>query len=194
MKSNVKSSKLFDQINKLNFFNKINVLYVVLFLAIALIFPFWLLDQIWDWDIKISIRIFNIDFRKTDLIIILLLVVELLLSVNYKFKRFYLNFTGMSSDIYARFILKLFMFWLLIVIGDFIIYFKINMSQSIWFGAWYYLLGVVVVLWLVLDYLFLQRKYKLDKKNKTMQVGIDHNSKDNTSEIWDNFSWLFDQE
>lgn len=170
------------------------MLYVVLFLAIALIFPFWLLDQIWDWDIKISIRIFNIDFRKTDLIIILLLVVELLLSVNYKFKRFYLNFTGMSSDIYARFILKLFMFWLLIVIGDFIIYFKINMSQSIWFGAWYYLLGVVVVLWLVLDYLFLQRKYKLDKKNKTMQVGIDHNSKDNTSEIWDNFSWLFDQE
>lgn len=194
MNNSTKSSKLFDQLNKLNFFDKINVVYIILFLLIALIFPFALLSQLWEWGNKISIKLFDINFWKTDVIILILLGIELFLSINHKFKRFYLNFTGISSDIYARLILKFFMFGLLITSWDLILYFKTNISQSIWFGIGYYLLGIIVVGWLILDYLFLQRKYKLDKRYKTMQVGIDHNAQEEIDEWGDNFSWLFDQE
>lgn len=193
MNNNNKPNKLFDKITKLNFFDKINVFYIILFVLIAFILPFGLLSQLWEWGSKTYIRLFNINFWKTDIIILILLAIELLLSINHKFKRFYLNFTGISSDIYARFILKFFMFGLFIVAWDFILYYKTNISQSIWFGIWYYLLGIVVIAGLVLDYLFLQRKYKLDKRHKTIQVGIDHNSKDESDKSDESFSWLFDQ-
>lgn len=194
MNNSTKSSKLFEQINKLNFFDKINVLYVVLFILIALIFPFGMLSQLWEWGTKISIRLFDINFWKTDIIILIILGVELFLSINHKFKRFYLNFTGISSDIYARFILKFFMFGVLLISGDLILYFKTNISQSIWFGIWYYLLGIVIIAGLVIDYLSLQRKYKLDKRYKTMQVGIDHTSSEEVDDGNENFSGLFDQD
>lgn len=194
MNNSTKSSKLFEQINKLNFFDKINVLYVVLFILIALIFPFGMLSQLWEWGTKISIRLFDINFWKTDIIILIILGVELFLSINHKFKRFYLNFTGISSDIYGRFILKFFMFGVLLISGDLILYFKTNISQSIWFGIWYYLLGIVIIAGLVIDYLSLQRKYKLDKRYKTMQVGIDHTSSEEVDDGNENFSGLFDQD
>ena len=192
MNNNSKWKKLLDQVTKLNFFDKINILYVILFLLIAIIFPFGVIKTLW-WDgAKMNIRLFNIDFWKTDIVLLFILAIEILISVHHKFKRFYLNFTGISSDIYARFILKFFMFGMFIIIGDLILYYKINISQSIWFWLGYYLLGIIVIGWLIVDYLFLQRKYKLNKRYKDMQVGIDHTSSEEKEH--DKFSGLFDQE
>lgn len=155
-----KASALWSTIKGLTIFDKLNLLIVVIFFICALLVPIATISPISsdkNWEI---IHIFSQEHRKTTIIILFILAINAGMSINSKFKSWFLSYTGVGNDIYARFFQKWVIFTLLIFFWEIIIHMRDSLTQTINLSWWYYCLWWLLIIWLCVDFLFLQRNYK----------------------------------
>lgn len=169
-----KSSKISTIISWLSVFDKLNLLIVFLFFIWAILFPIAYIAPIGPEGQTQTIRIIWIEHRKTSIIILMLLVTIAGMSINGKFKSWFLRFTGIGNDIYARFFQKGMIFLLLIFFGEIVIHLRDVLTQTINITRGYYTLGSILIGWLIIDFLFLQRNYKVQNTYNHIQTTITH--------------------
>ena len=177
-------------ISWLSVFDKLTIFGVIIFFVGAVILPVARITPIGEWDME-SIRIVWLEYWKTSALIVLLLASTAWLSINGKFKSRFLHYTGIGNDIYARFIQKLFLVFVLIFFWEIVIHLRAILTQTINLTRWYYFLSGILIVGLCIDFLFLQRKYKLQGAYQHVQTTIAHEE----SHIHEgqSFKNLFDQ-
>jgi len=185
------SSKVWSLISWLSIFDKLNVLLVVIFFFWSIIFPIASIIPIGDGD-RVTIRLIGLEYRKTSVLILVLLTSTMGMSINGKFKSWFLIYTGITNEIFARFIQKIMIIILLVFFGEIIIHLRGTLTQTINLSRWYYLLSTLLIAWLVVDFLFLQRRYKYNNTHQHTQTTITQEESHN-HEWQQGFKNLFDE-
>ncbi len=171
-------------------FDKLNIFMVIIFFLWAILFPIAYITPIGEGDVQ-TIRIIWLEYRKTSILMIILLASSAGMSINGKFKSWFLQYTGISNDIYARFMQKLFIILLLLFFGEVVIHLRAILTQTINLTRAYYFLSGILIAGLVVDFLFLQRKYKLNSTYQHVHTTIAH-EESNTHE-GQSFKNLFEE-
>lgn len=174
MLKNPKTSKLSITLSWLSVFDKLNLFVVFAFFVGAMIFPIGYISPVTKDAQTQVIRIIWIEHRKTSIIILALLVTVAGMSLNGKFKARFLIFTGVGNDIYARFFQKGVIFILLTFFGEVVIHLRTTLTQTINIGRWYYYLWGLLIVWMIIDFMFLQRNYKVNSAYSHTQTTISH--------------------
>lgn len=190
-----KASALWSTIKGLTVFDKLNLLVVVIFFISAIILPIAHISPINNtWEMTISL--FSLDNWKTTLLVLCMLAINAGMSINSKFKSWFLEYTGVWNDIYARFFQKWVIFCLLMFFGEIIIHLRSSLTQTINLSWWYYFLWWLLIVWLCIDFLFLQKNYKTSSTYNHAKNHL-HSSKNNEEETNQQhnqtFKNLFDQ-
>lgn len=192
-----KWSKFSEAVSGLWIFDKLNILIVILFFVGIILFPIAYIAPVTSQDSAQAIRLVGLEHRKTSIGILIILVVNTGMSINGKFKSLFLKFTGIGNDIYARFFLKGTIFFLLIFFGEIILHLRSSLTQTINIGRGYYYLGGLLLIGLVVDYLFLQRNYKLNvsynHRQTTINQDYNYEEQPNPENSPQSFKNLFDE-
>ena len=166
-------SKVSSLISWLSIFDKLNVFLVILFFLWAILFPIASINPIGEGE-GATIRLIGLEYRKTSILIVVLLANSMWMSMNGKFKSWFLSYTGITNEIFARFIQKLMIIILLLFFGEMVIHLRWTLTQTINLSRGYYILSTIIIAGLFVDFLFLQRKHKLNSTYQHVQTTISH--------------------
>lgn len=186
-----KASALGSTIKGLTIFDKLNLLMVIVFFICALTAPIATISPINSDKNGEVIHIFSQEHRKTTIVLLCILAINAGMSINSKFKSRFLSYTGVGNDIYARFFQKWVIFTLLLFFWEIIIHMRSSLTQTINLSRWYYCLWWLLIIWLCIDFLFLQRNYKTSStynhmKHQTHHKDEDSQDRENTHQTFKN--------
>lgn len=186
-----KNSNLSHTLQGLSTLDKWNILIVCIFFIVALILPIAYISPLSSEAQTITIRAISFEYRKTSIVIIVLLTINTGMSLNWNFKSFFLQYTWMGNEIYIRFLQKWVLFVLLLLFGEVIIHLRLILTQTLnlWLG--YYILWWVIIIWLWIDFLFLHRNYKINKAHINSRTSIIHDENNDSNR--QSFKNLFDE-
>lgn len=166
------SAKISHLFSGITIFDKLNLLVVLVFFIWALLFPIAYINPLGNEGESHIMTLIGIQYRKTSLLVLLLLVMVAGMSMNSKFKAWFLQYTGTNNDIYARLLHKGIIFVILIFFGEVVLFLRETLTQTLNIGRGYYFLGGLLIVGLIIDFLFLQRQYKLNKTYQHTQTTI----------------------
>ncbi len=175
----------------LSLFDRWNVIIALAFFIIAVTLPVSYINPLWPDSQTTTLRIISLEYRKTSVIILLLLAINIWMSINGNFRSWFLKYTGIWNDIYARLLQKGIIFILFIFFWEIIIQLRTNLTQTINLALWYYILAWLLIVWLIIDFLFLQRNYKIKSAHENSKLSVIRDEyKDESQQSFKN---LFDE-
>lgn len=186
-----KTNSLGQKMQWLSLFDKWNILIIFIFFIVSLALPISFISPLNPESQTQTIRIISLEYRKTSTIIIIILAINIWISINSNFKSRFLRYTGIGNDIYARFFQKWLIFTMLIFFWEITLHLRNNLTQTINLGLWYYILWWLLVAWIIIDFLFLQRNYKVQTAHDNSKLTIVRDEKNN--EWKQSFKNLFDE-
>ncbi|HMY80995.1 MAG TPA: hypothetical protein PLW93_00105 [Candidatus Absconditabacterales bacterium] len=192
-----KTSHLSATIKGLTVFDKMNLFLVIIFFICAILAPIGYITPISPDRQTETLRLVGIEHRKISLVIIVLLVINAGMSINSSFKSRFLNYTGIGNNIYARFFQKGIIFILLLFRGEIVLHLRETLTQTINLGRGYYVLSALIIVGLIIDFLFLQRNYKLNTTYSTITQSSNntssHSSHEGREHQGETFKSLFEE-
>lgn len=187
-----KASTLTSTIQWLTIFDKFNIFIVFSFFVIALLLPVAYINPLTNDAQTQTLRIISLEYWKTSIIIVILLIINAWMSINNNFKSRFLRYTWIWNDIYARFFQKWVVFIILIFFGELVLYLRNTLTQTINIARGYYILGWIIIVGLIIDFMFLQRNYKVNKAHNNSQATMLHEEND-TNKQHQSFKNLFEE-
>lgn len=186
-----RTNALGQKIQWLSLFDKWNVVIIFAFFIVALVFPISYISPLTTESQTQTIRMISLEYRKTSILILVILAINIWISINSNFKSRFLRYTGIGNDIYARFFQKWIIFIMLIFFWEIILHLRNNLTQTINLAMWYYILWWLLIAWIIIDFLFLQRNYKVQSAHENSKLTIIR--EENNNEWKQSFKNLFDE-
>ena len=120
----------------------------------------------------------------TFLVILFLLIFLLLWNSSFRFKKLIHILVGFKeNDAILNFGILLIMIVTYISISDTVSLLRENVSYSIWLGIWYYITGIIIIIWLIWNLFLALNLSKSNKKNKIINIiQKNNNNADHTND------------